>query len=215
VRNRKLERFELDKRVVSDFVLDVLVPSVGVHPYPLDELMLLAGAVCWQKPTHIFEWGTSRGVSALVFWETTRHFAIPARIVSVDLPDETKHLEHPGSSRGILVRDREGIELLQGDGLETSLAVCRSLGEGSRVLFFLDGDHAFDSVARELTSITQEVPHAAVLVHDTFLQASESRYNVGPYRAIDHVLGALDDGRYERITASTGLPGMTLLIPRA
>lgn len=213
VRNRDAGHFEIDTAVVSTFVLDVLVPAVGVRPYPLDELMLMTGAVCWLEPTNIFEWGTHQGKSARVFWETAQHFEIPSRIVSVDLPDDVTHVEHPGAARGLFVRDKADVELLQGDGLETSLAIARSLPDDARVLFFLDGDHSFESVERELTTITRDVPRAVVLVHDTFFQSSGSGYNVGPFEAVGQVLDT-SERRYERIDTATGLAGMTLLIPR-
>ena len=214
VKNRDAAYFEVDTAVISEFVVDVLVPAVGVRPYPLDELMLMAGAVCWLEPTHIFEWGTHQGKSARVFWETTRNFRIPSQIVSVDLPDDVAHVEHPGAARGSFIRGIREIELLQGDGLETCLTVGRLLPDDARVLFFLDGDHSFEAVERELAAILREVPRAVVLVHDTFLQSEDSGYNVGPFEAVERVLAG-SERRYERVATSTGLPGMTLLIPRS
>ena len=78
----------------------------------------------------------------------------------------------------------------------------------------LDGDHSFESVWRELRAIVRDVPRAVVLVHDTFLQSASSGYNVGPHRAIDAVLAEPAGQLYERIDSATGLPGMTLLVPR-
>lgn len=215
IRNRESAHFELDNLVASRFVLDILVPVVGMQPYPLQELMLMVGAVCWQRPTHIFEWGTHHGTSARVFWETTRHFGPPAHILSIDLPEETPHVEHPGAARGRLVHGRDRVELAQGDGLTVAMARYLSLPPDTRALFFLDGDHAFESVARELGKIVREAPGAAILIHDTFLQSADSGYNVGPHEAVDHILENVGAPSYERIETSTGLPGLTFLAPRA
>ena len=82
---------------------------------------------------------------------------------------------------------------------------------GSRApLFFVDGDHTYGSVLRELTGIADAVPDAAVLVHDAFHQSSPSGYNIGPYQAVEAVL-ANWPGRYRTQHSGLGLPGLTLL----
>jgi cephalosporin hydroxylase len=98
------------------------------------------------------------------------------------------------------------------DGLDVSLSVWRTSGRLPAPLFFIDGDHAYESVLRELSAVTSEIPGASVLLHDTFNQSSGSGYNVGPHRAIEDVLRA-HPGRYKRIDSGLGLPGMTLLYP--
>lgn len=204
--------FEVNNWTLSDFVLSQLVPIVGVHPYPLNELMLMAGTVCRFRPTHLFEWGTNVGTSARIFHETARYFEIPLEIHSIDLPSEVGHLEHPGSRRGELVEGKRGVSLHLGDGLETSLAIYRTLPKGCRVLFFVDGDHSYSSVRRELEEIFTRVAEPKVLLHDTFFQSSDSGYNLGPHLAIRDALGSLPADRQLRmIETKTGLPGMTLL----
>jgi len=202
--------FEVDKWALSDFVVERLVPIVGVRPYPLDELLLMTAAVCRVRPSHILEWGTHLGKSARIFHETCAAFGIPAEIHSTDLPDRQSHGEHPGSRRGELVREIGSVRLHQGDGLEVSLEVCRGAGPDCRPLFFLDGDHQYDSVRRELEGIMAERPRAGVLVHDTFFQSAESGYNLGPHRAIADVLPRWPPPP-RSIATQTGLPGMTLL----
>ena len=78
--NPSATEFEVNNWAISEFVLSRLVPVVGVHPYPLNELMLMAAAICRFKPTHVFEWGTNVGASARVFHEAGRHFSIPLEI---------------------------------------------------------------------------------------------------------------------------------------
>ncbi len=210
VSHEKGSDFEVDKWIISDFVARRLVAIVGVHPYPLDELLLMAAAVCRLKPTHIFEWGTHVGKSARVFFETSKQFGISAEIHSIDLPDEARHEEHPGRKRGALVKKIPEVKLHQGDGLEESLKILAELQGDIKPLFFLDGDHEYESVMRELVGIMTKVPDAAILVHDTFYQSAESGYNIGPHRAIEEALKSLPN-RYSRISTSAGLPGMTLL----
>lgn len=210
--NPAATEFEVNNWAISDFLLNQLVPVVGVHPYPLNELMLMAGAICRFRPTHVFEWGTNVGASARVFYETARHFKIPLEIHSIDLPAEIDHVEQPGSRRGKLVKGRPGVSLHLGDGLETSLAIYRTLPGDSRVLFFVDGDHSYESVKRELEAIVTQVAEPKILLHDTFFQSPDSGYNVGPHCAVRDVLEGLPtDRRLRTMETKTGLPGMTLV----
>ena len=210
--NATATEFEVNNWAISDFVLSRLVHVVGVHPYPLNELMLMAGAVCRFKPTHVFEWGTNIGASARVFYEAGEYFKIPLEIHSIDLPGEIGHVEHPGNNRGKLVRNKPGVTLHLGDGIETSMGIYRTLPIGSRVLFFVDGDHSYGSVKRELEAILAHVVEPKVLLHDTFYQSANSGYNIGPNTAVRDVLkGLAPDKRLKVIETRTGLPGMTLV----
>ena len=212
--NASCSEFEVNKWALSEFIMRELVPVVGIHPFPLDELLLMTGAVCRCRPRHIFEWGTNIGASARIFFETARRFCLETEIHSIDLPDDADHVEHPRKRRGILVRGRKSVRLYQGDGLEVSLRLSRDLDPSIHLLFFLDGDHSYESVFRELTGIMEKRPGAAILIHDTFYQSPDSGYNTGPWRAVEDALRAFP-GRYARLSTQTGLPGMTLLIPDA
>lgn len=210
--NPRGSEFETNNWILSEFVVNRLVPAVGVHPYPLNELMLMAGAVCRFRPSHVFEWGTNIGASARVFYETAAHFRIPLEVHSVDLPPDVEHVEQPGNTRGRLVRNKPGVFLHLGDGLETSLSIYRSRCAGQRVLFFIDGDHSYESVRRELEAILENVTDPVVLLHDTFYQSAESGYNIGPFKAVGDVLAGRNGGQvFRTVVIGTGLPGMTLL----
>ena len=127
------------------------------------------------------------------------------------MPDDVEHAEHPGAKRGYLVKNIETVKLHLGDGLDTSLRILEQVrNQHSRPLFFLDGDHSYSSVKRELEVITEKVPDAHILLHDTFYQSDESGYNIGPYQAIVDVVGA-GTGTYRILSQNIGLPGMTLL----
>lgn len=202
--------FEVNNWLVSEFVLNTLVPIVGVHPFPLNELVLMVAAVCRLKPDRIYEWGTHLGKSARVFYETARHFGLDVEIHSVDLPDHVIHQEHPGHQRGMLVKGLQDVHLHQGDGLSVCLDIQAQAATPKQTLIFIDGDHSYASVRRELAGIMTGIPEAHILLHDTFFQSSESGYNVGPYRAISEAITETDV-RYRLLSTQTGLPGMTLL----
>lgn len=203
--NSECKEFEVNNWIISNFVVRELVPLVGVKPYPLNELMLMTGAVCRLRPTHIFEWGTHLGKSARIFYEITKHFSIPSEIHSIDIFDSR--------FRGLFVKNIREVKLHQGDGLVVSLNLYqnfRDLGIKVRPLFFLDGDHEFRSVKRELKGIMKSVPKAWILIHDTFFQSRKSGYNTGPYRAIQTALRETSS-KYKVLSTNMGLPGMTLL----
>jgi cephalosporin hydroxylase len=210
VKNRNCTEFEIDNWELSKFVLDKLVPVVGVHPYPLNEQLLMAGAVCWSKPDYVFEWGTHHGKSARVFYETSKYFNINCGIHSVDLPDAISHEEHPGNERGKLVNHIPEVQLHQGDGVKISQEYLSKYDNNTRVLFFCDGDHSFKSVIKELEEIEKIPVKKYILLHDTFFQSSKSNYNIGPYKAL---LKFSSQDRYKKVHTNLGLPGMTFLYP--
>lgn len=209
--NASLQEMELNKWEVSDFVTDKLLPIVKNRPFPLDEQMLMVETVCYFKPSLIFDWGTHIGKSARIFWETCQAFKINAEIHSIDLPDDEEHVEHPGETRGMLVKDCANVYLHQGDGVTSAIDIYnKKIIKGSRVLFYVDGDHSYDSVKRELNMIIEKVDKPIVLLHDTFYQSHQSGYNVGPNKAINDCL-KLSKKKFNRIDTKLGLPGMTLL----
>ena len=211
--NANAAEFEVNNSIISEFVIDTILPVVGVRPFPLNELMLMVAAVCRFKPSLIFEWGTHIGVSARIFRETVKAFNIPCAIHSIDLPDDVQHGEHPHAERGKLVRGMKEVTLHQGDGVGRSLELLRANAGHGHVLFFVDGDHSYESVKRELGEILRAEPEAVVLLHDTFFQSSVSGYNIGPHKAINEVLASVTGDR-DTISTRTGLPGMTLVFPR-
>lgn len=210
IRNSQCSEFEVDNWIISEFVLKKLVPIVDIHPYPLNELMFMVSVVCRLKPTHIFEWGTHIGKSARIFYEIIKHFDITSEIHSIDLPDNVQHGEHPQKNRGLLVKNIRDVHLHQGDGITVSLDLYRKINGKSTPLFFLDGDHEYQSVKRELIGIMKTAPHSSILIHDTFYQSKQSGYNTGPYRAICEFLRTRIN-KYSMLSTNMGLPGMTLL----
>jgi len=208
--NNKCSEFEVNKWVLSDFVVANLLPIVGNRPFPLDELMLMSSAVISLKPEYIFEWGTHIGKSARIFYETAKAFNIPCKIHSIDLPDSVEHVEHPKEEHGMLVRGIKDVTLHRGDGISKAIELYKSFGNTPKALFFVDGDHSYESVKRELGTILKEVSNPAILLHDTFYQSKESGYNIGPFEAIKDVLKE-NKKEFKLIATQAGLPGMTLL----
>lgn len=214
VRNPNATEFEVDLWILSRFVLDRLLPVIGTQPYPLNELLLMTAAVCRLKPSLIFDWGTHVGASARLFYECARAFDLDVEIHSIDLPPDVSHVEHPGEEHGRLVRGLPRVHLHRGDGVVVALDLWNRLGHRPRPLFFVDGDHEYDSVLRELGMIVDAIPDASVLLHDTLYQSAESRYNVGPAKAVKQILSRCP-GRFTVIPAILGLPGMTFLADAA
>lgn len=202
--------FEINNWTISQFVVERLLSHAGFHPFPLNEQMLMTAAVCRIKPTHILEWGTNIGVSARIFYEICRAFSLTSEIHSIDLPDHECHQEHPGHQRGRLVRGLPEVRLHQGDGLDVALDILAAASQPARMLFFLDGDHSYNSVRRELDALVGRPSTAGILVHDTFYQSEQSGYNTGPYRAVREIIK--DTGEtFDVYAQDLGLPGMTLL----
>jgi cephalosporin hydroxylase len=208
--NGNRSEFEVNKWILSDFVVANLLPVVGNRPFPLDELMLMSSAVVSLKPQYIFEWGTHIGKSARIFYETAKAFNIACKIHSIDLPDSVEHVEHPKEEHGMLVKGIKEVTLHRGDGISKAIELYKSFSDATRVLFFVDGDHSYESVKRELGTILNEVNNPAVLLHDTFYQSKESGYNIGPFEAIRDVLKD-SKKEFKIISTQAGLPGMTLL----
>ena len=209
--NSNSTEFEVNNWIISRFVIDKLVPVVDIEPFPVNEQVLMVAAVCRIKPTHIFEWGTHIGKSSRIFYETCRTFGLDAEIHSIDLPDNMEHIEHPKENRGLLVRGIKEVNLHLGDGLKNALQIVSDYKKDDlRPLFFIDGDHNFKSVKRELEGVIKSVPQANILLHDTFYQSGESGYNVDPYKAVVDFLAGMPN-RHTPKYQDTGLPGMTLL----
>lgn len=204
--------FEVNNWIVSEFIINEVVPVIGFHPYPLTELTLITAAFTYFKPEFVFEWGTHIGKAARIFYEASKAFSIPTTINTIDLPDDVEHNEHPHESRGMLVKDFEEVVQHLGDGVDTAIKIYKTLPKNSKVLFFVDGDHSYETVKRELTTILNEVENPVILAHDTFYQSDDSKYNIGPFRAMEEVLK--NKPEFKVLSMKTGLPGMSLIFKK-
>jgi len=210
INNPYCSELEIDTNKLTSFILKDLIPVVGITPYPITEQLLMVAAVTYLKPDYIFEWGTHLGMSARIFSEISKKYNIETTIHSIDLPDDVSHIEHPGLNRGIMVKNIKNVNLYQGDGLEVSLDIAKKLPQNSKLLFFLDGDHEYETVKRELNGIFNKFPSVNIIIHDTFYQSFESSYNIGPHKAIDEFMVDKKD-KFKTLSTNLGLPGMTLL----
>jgi cephalosporin hydroxylase len=187
-----------------------IIPAVGWHPFPLSELLLMTSAVVYFKPKIIVDWGTHIGKSARVFYETVEAFSIDATIHTFDLRDDEDHVEHPHEQRGMLIKSLKRVKMYQEDGVTGALKVAKKYKAADHeMLFFIDGDHSYESVTRELNTVMKNHPGAKVLLHDTFHQSKESKYNIGPWKAVQEFLA--NNSSYTSMSTNTGLPGMTLV----
>ena len=206
--NIRGKEFEVNNYSISDFIYKKIIPIISYKPFPLSELQLMVAAAVWSRPKAIFEWGTHVGKSASLFYETSKAFSLGSKIYSIDLPDDVNHIEHPHKQRGRLVRNLSQVQLIQGDGVAEALKTCKKT-KINNALFFLDGDHEYQGVRRELNLIINSVKKPSTLVHDTFFQSRESKYNIGPYKAVSEFLKKNQD--FKSISTQTGLPGLTFL----
>ena len=88
--------FEVNSWKLSGLVVEKLVPVVGVHPFPLDELLLMTGATARFQPKVIFEWGTHIGQAARIFYEVTKALNLDTVIHSIDfLPTPRRLFTRP------------------------------------------------------------------------------------------------------------------------
>jgi len=146
----------------SDLIAKAEIPGYGTDEVEFIEETLLA---C--RPKFIGEWGTNLGASARIFHELCVHHEIPAVINTVDLPEELESLDrdHSGIQTGDLL---EGVPVWRhrGDGVTVALEMWVRAGRPP-ALFFLDGDHGFENVYRELVAIATVAPRAWMLLHDT------------------------------------------------
>ena len=208
--NNNSTELEVNINQLSSFIIKDLLPIVGISPFPITELLLMSSAVVKFRPDYIFEWGTHLGMSARIFYEICEKYNIKVTIHSIDLPDNIEHIEHPGDKRGYKVKGLKNVILHQGDGLNTSIDIANKLNGSNKLLFFLDGDHSFESVSRELNGVYNAFQESYILIHDTFYQSSDSGYNIGPFEAVKDFLEK-NPGHYKKISTDIGLPGMTLL----
>lgn len=203
---------EVDKWIISEFITNIIIPIVGLRPYPLSELELLVSTLVYYRPTHICDWGTHFGKATRIFYETVKAFNLKTKIISVDLPETVEHVEHPHKERGKFVQGLP-VKLLLGDGVIDSIRYLKKYSQKNiRPMFFLDGDHSYKSVKRELAIIYRTYPRSAIIIHDTFYQSDNSGYNTGPFQAINEFV--LSHPQYLQFSTVFGLPGMTALLPQ-
>jgi cephalosporin hydroxylase len=205
---------EVNNWEISRFVVEKLIPITGYVPYPLTELMLITAATIYTKPAVVFEWGTHIGKGARVFYEIKKAFNLDYDVHSIDLPEGVEHVENISRDRAQLVKDIHEVELHYGDGVDTAVKLYNQKYQGKTALFFVDGDHEYGTVKRELDTVYAAVgKNLHVLSHDTLFQRPESGYNIGPFKAGEEFLAA-HPGEFETRRQELGLPGMTFIFPK-
>ena len=198
---------------LDSFVLEKILPKTGLL-YPLAEISLMALVVDRVRPTHIFEWGTNIGSSAKIFHHITESLGMDIPIHTWDLPEDVPHGQHPKENHAKLAKGLARVHFHRDDGLRGALAqyqIEKTKDPKIRPLFFVDGDHSYASVIREITGIVSAQDEFHVLAHDTFVQKPDSKGQsreswVGCHTALE--LAAQD---YRWLNVGFGNPGMAYL----
>src|SRR5207253_9908030 len=76
-------------------------------------------------------------------------------------------------------------------GVETSLEIYRKVSDLCRPLVYIDGDHSYSAVKRELGEIIKNMPNASILLHDTFYQDRKSTRLNSSHVAISYAVFCL------------------------
>jgi hypothetical protein len=195
---------EVDKWALSCVVLRI-ARIIGSHPYPLDELLLMAAAFEYHRPEIVIDVGTHMGKSARMWYEMSRFLKQPSSIHTFDIHDP-RHPEFAGAFLGRYIRGYPVKQHIQ-DGYTGAVEMLREKPD-ARYLVFLDGDHSFQSVRRELDLARLLPSGSGILVHDTFYQPGSS-YNHGPYLAIEQFRKEFSFSQVLHLQC--GLPGMSYL----
>ena len=212
-KNSHLWCCQADTGQLDNFVLEKILPKTGLL-YPLAEISLMSLVVDRVKPTHIFEWGTNVGSSAKIFHHITESLGMDIPIHTWDLPEDVSHGQHPGDNHGKLAKGLDRVHFHRDDGLRGALAqyqIEKKKNPKIRPLFFVDGDHSYKSVIREITGLIPVQEEFHLLAHDTFVQKpdvkGQSRESwLGCPTALE--LAAQD---YRWLNVGFGNPGMAYL----
>jgi cephalosporin hydroxylase len=159
-----------------DVVFRFGVGGVGIAPMQdPSELRKLLALVAQQQPRVVLEIGTARGGTLCAF---ARVAARDALLVSVDLPGGAFGGGYPRWRAPLyraFARAEQRIVLLRGDShAEETLERVRTVLEGRPVDFlFVDGDHSYDGVRRDVELYSPLLrPGAIVALHDIVPQGS-------------------------------------------
>jgi len=202
------EVVELDR-----FVLEKILPQTGLL-YPLAEISLMALAVDRVRPSHIFEWGTNIGGSAKIFHQITESLGMDTAIHTWDLPEDVPHGQHPGKNHAKLARGLARIHFHREDGLQGALTqyhLEKAKNPGMRALFFVDGDHFYESVVREIVGLVSVQEEFHILAHDTFVQKPDGKgQSKESWLACPTAL-QISASEYRWLNVGFGNPGMAYL----
>jgi len=200
--------FEANCWILSEILLDRVIPKIGIRPYPLNEQMLMAAAVAFVQPKIIIEWGTHVGKSARLFWEVEEALGLNCQIYTIDSmnPD---HPEFPGAARGRYLSNTE-VKQIVGDGAEIANKLLEDSLESNPVLVYVDGEHSREAVKRDLTIWDKLSSGSGILPHDVFYQIPSS-YNIGPWEAFQELLQEQKSNISQVQWQLLGLPGMVFV----
>lgn len=198
--------FEVDCWALSDLLLNRIIPKIGTRPYPLNEQMLMVGAVAFIQPKLIIEWGTHLGKSARLFWEAKEALGIDCSIHTVDSM-EPDHPEFPGNARGKYLSNTD-VNQSVGDGASVAGKLIEQ-ADGP-ILLFVDGDHSREATKKDLSLWESLPPGSGLLAHDVFYQ-EPSPYNIGPWESFQELLQISESSIAGIQWQMLGLPGLAFI----
>lgn len=197
--------FEVDCWVLSEILLDRVIPKIGISPYPLNEQMLMAAAIAFVKPKIIIEWGTHVGISARLFWEVKKALSLNCQIYTIDSMNPN-HPEFPGAKRGIYLHKTD-IKQLTGDGVVIASKLLENIC--NPVLVYVDGDHSREATKEDFAIWDKLPSKSGILAHDVFFQ-TPSNYNIGPWLSFQELVQQKSDISQVQWQL-LGLPGMVFM----
>ena len=127
--------------------------GVPILQWPTD-LQLLQELVYKLKPQFIIETGTYNGGSAIFFASLLKMFDIEGKVISVDNKLQ-KHIKHTVADHPL----GESIILLEGNSVSAEMInnIKQIVGNEENVLVFLDSDHSYKHVLKEMRLYQQFV----------------------------------------------------------
>ena len=191
----------VNKSILSEIVLRIS-RIIGTCPYPLDEQMLMGYAFIRSKPDIVLDCGTNVGKSARFFYEFARQVRHPCEVHTIDLMGPT-HPECPWSSLGRYIR---GLPITQhiGDSYEIGIKLIEAF-PARRYLIFIDGDHTYAGVKKDIQLLDRAKPGSAALFHDATFFLPKLSPDI--CRAIDEYVEAYPVAYVYH--QGMGLPGMS------
>ena len=145
------------------------VEELGLLGYTPPEVTFLYETMETLRPGIIVEWGTNVGYSARILYEAKVLLGLRTAVHSVDIAREAPILrpEDEGKERGHHVQGLN-VALHVGHGAQEAVSITAMSGR-ARPLFFVDDNHGYDMLSRDLEMLARDTPLAVLVVHDVTL----------------------------------------------
>jgi len=188
---------ELSELLGKDFCSNVFIPLGNIKPgsTPLADLVALAALAIKKRPINIFEIGTFEGLTSVVF---VKNLEPKINVFTLDLPlqKEVPRTRRSFKAQSVAGPYQSGYLI---DAMGCSRQIKRLFGdsalfdfkayENSIDLFFIDGAHTADYVARDsLNAFQAIVPDGWIIWHDCFIpEVSKILREIARHHPILHI----------------------------